>query len=99
MVGLDRGRQGRIARNKKARTGRASWVFRRLSGTGLDSYLVGRGNLNMSIKLLILIDKYRLSIFLEYLLEYPSMNLNSGRFGLRKLIVSRGKACALSHSV
>ena len=61
--------------------------------------LVGRGNLNRSIKLLILIDKYRLSIFLEYLLEYPSMNLNSGRFGLRKLIVSRGKACALSHSV
>ena len=66
---------------------------------GLESYLVGRGNLNTSIKLLILIDKYLLGFFLEYLLEYPSMNLNSGRFGLRKLIVSRGKACALSHSV
>ena len=48
MVGLDRGRQGRIARNKKARTGRASWVFRRLSETGLDSYLVGRGHLNQT---------------------------------------------------
>ena len=43
MVGLDRGRQRRIARNKKARTGRASWVFRRLSETGLDSYLVEPG--------------------------------------------------------
>lgn len=73
--------------------------FLGVSQTVWDSYLVGRGNLNRSIKLLILIDKYRLSIFLEYLLEYPSMNLNSGRFGLRKLIVSRGKACALSHSV
>ena len=52
MVGLDRGRQRRIARNKKARTGRASWVFRRLSETGLDSYLVGRGNLNSFSKLL-----------------------------------------------
>ena len=52
MVGLDRGRQGRIARNKKARTGRASWVFRRLSETGLDSYLVGRGNLNRVYNLL-----------------------------------------------
>lgn len=46
MVGLDRGRQRRIARNKKARTGRASWVFRRLSETGLDSYLVEPGDLN-----------------------------------------------------
>ena len=46
MVGLDRGRQGQIPRNKKARTRRASWVFRRLSETGLDSYLVGRGRLN-----------------------------------------------------
>ena len=45
MVGLDRGRQGRIARNKKARTGRASWVFRRLSETGLDSYLVEPGGI------------------------------------------------------
>ena len=54
MVGLDRGRQRRIARNKKARTGRASWVFRRLSETGLDSYLVGRGNLNWSLMLLII---------------------------------------------
>ena len=35
----------RMPRNKKARTGRASWVFCRLSETGLDSYLVGRGNL------------------------------------------------------
>lgn len=57
MVGLDRGRQGRIARNKKARTRRASWVFRRLSETGLDSYLVGRGNLNHVYKLLIYIEK------------------------------------------
>ena len=54
MVGLDRGRQGRIARNKKARTGRASWVFRRLSETGLDSYLVGRGNLYCFFLLLII---------------------------------------------
>ena len=46
-------RQARIARNKKARTGRASWVFRRLSETGLDSYLVGRGNLNRFGNLLI----------------------------------------------
>ena len=43
MVGLGRGGKGRIARNKKARTGRASWVFRRLSETGLDSYLVEPG--------------------------------------------------------
>ena len=41
--GTGKGRQGRIARNKKARTGRASWVFRRLSETGLDSYLVEPG--------------------------------------------------------
>lgn len=79
--------------------------FHRISGTKKDALgrllldLVGRGNLNWVIKLLILIDNYRLSILLEYLLEYPSMNLNLGRFGLRKLIVSRGKACALSHSV
>ncbi|OZY44565.1 hypothetical protein CJF41_19205, partial [Pseudomonas lundensis] len=53
-AGRYRGRQGRIARNKKARTGRASWVFRRLSETGLDSYLVGRGNLNWSLMLLII---------------------------------------------
>ena len=51
-------RQARFARNKKARTGRASWVFRRLSETGLDSYLVGRGNLNLLGKLLI----YRINI-------------------------------------
>ena len=70
MVGLDRGRQGRIARNKKARTGRASWVFRRLSETGLDSYLVGRGNLNRLSKVMILIDYFRLNFLLEYLLEY-----------------------------
>ena len=49
MVGLGRGGRGRIARNKKARTRRASWVFRRLSETGLDSYLVGRGRLNWSV--------------------------------------------------
>ena len=47
MVGLDRGRQRRIARNKKARTGRASWVFRRLSETGLDSYLVEPGGFEL----------------------------------------------------
>jgi hypothetical protein len=47
------GRQGGTARNKKARTGRASWVFRRLSETGLDYYLVGRGKLNLFSKLLI----------------------------------------------
>lgn len=63
MVGLDRGRQGRIARNKKARTGRASWVFRRLSETGLDSYLVGRGNLNSSCNVLSFRKKLRLSFF------------------------------------
>ena len=70
MVGLDRGRQRRIARNKKARTGRASWVFRRLSETGLDSYLVGRGNLNWLFNVLIFIDYFRLNFLLEYLLEY-----------------------------
>ena len=43
MVGLGRGGKGRIARNKKARTRRASCVFRRLSETGLDSYLVEPG--------------------------------------------------------
>ena len=63
MVGLDRGRQRRIARNKKARTGRASWVFRRLSETGLDSYLVGRGNLNGFGKMLIFIVYFRLRFF------------------------------------
>ena len=39
-----------MPRNKKARTRRASWVFRRLSETGLDSYLVGRGHLNWNVK-------------------------------------------------
>ena len=63
-------RQARIARNKKARTGRASWVFRRLSETGLESYLVGRGNLNRTVNLLILISNYRFNICVEYLLEY-----------------------------
>jgi len=51
--GSVRERQARFARIKKARTGRASWVFRRLSETGLDSYLVGRGNLNWCFILLI----------------------------------------------
>ena len=68
--GTGKGRQWRIARNKKARTGRASWVFRRLSGTGLDSYLVGRGNLNRFINILIYIDYFRLGFPLEYYLEY-----------------------------
>ena len=43
MREIYRGRQGDTARNKKARTGRASWVLLRLSETGLDSYLVEPG--------------------------------------------------------
>ena len=69
-AGRYRGRQGRIARNKKARTGRASWVFRRLSETGLDSYLVGRGNLNLDHNFLILNDICGFSFVVEYHLEY-----------------------------
>ena len=70
--GTGMGRQWWIARNKKARKGRASWVFGRLSGTGLDSYLLGRGNLRKFFKMLILIDYFRLIFLLEYLLEYHS---------------------------
>ena len=66
--------------------------------TSLDVEVVGRGNLNWSIKILISIDNFRLNICLEYLLEYQLINLNSGRCRLR-LIVARGKACALSLSV
>ena len=73
MVGLDRGRQRRIARNKKARTGRASWVFRRLSETGLDSYLVGRGKLNIYRKLLILSWSLFFCYGLGYRMEYHSV--------------------------
>ena len=58
-AGRCRGRQERIARNKKARTGRASWVFRRLSETGLDSYLVGRGHLNWVGLILYLLGEAR----------------------------------------
>ena len=59
-----------MPRNKKARTRRASWVFRRLYGTGLDSYLVGRGNLNWLSKLLIYNINIGFCFWLEYQLEY-----------------------------
>ena len=68
-AGRYRGRQGWIARNKKTRTRRASWVFRRLSETGLDSYLVGRGNLNRKYNLLILKQNIGFVFWLECHLE------------------------------
>ena len=49
-------------------------MFRRLSETGLDSYLVGRGNLNLKDILLIFIVKNLLKLFLEYILEYCSLD-------------------------
>lgn len=43
-----------VVRNKKARTGRASWVVLRLFETRLDCYLAGRGNLNRKYNLLFI---------------------------------------------
>ena len=63
-----------MPRNKKARTGRASWVFRRLSETGLDSYLVGRGNLNRIFNTLIYNVIVGFYFLLEYFMEYRIMN-------------------------
>ena len=45
-------------------------MFRRLSETGLDSYLVGRGNLNRSSNYMINNRKYRFLFYVEYFLEY-----------------------------
>ena len=45
-------------------------MFRRLSETGLDSYLVGRGNLNLNHNILIFNDIYGFSFVVEYHLEY-----------------------------
>jgi hypothetical protein len=56
-------------RNKKARTGRASWSVSSHAGTCGNWYLVGRGDLNRLTNKLILKVIFCLRMYLEYRLE------------------------------